>query len=113
PAYDLALVMHEVAEQLILLRRELHRLATLGDLARARVEADVAGIELARRIARRAADQRAQAGDQLFGLEGLGEIIVGPRVEAGHLVRPAVARGKHQDGHLTPFLPPAVEDGQA
>src|SRR3546814_2009118 len=47
----------------------------------ARVEADVARDQLARRIARGAADQRAQPRDQFLGLEGLGEIVVGPRVE--------------------------------
>src|SRR3546814_12993713 len=65
----------------------------------ARVEADVARDQLARRIARGAADQRAQPRDQFLGLEGLGEIVVGPRVEPGDLVRPAVARG--QDEHRT------------
>ena len=43
PADHLALVVHEVGQELVFLRGELHRLAGLGDLARARVEADVAG----------------------------------------------------------------------
>ena len=59
-----------------------------------------------------AADERAQAGDQLFGLEGLGEIIVGARIEARDLVRPAVARGEHEDGHVLAFLAPLVEHGE-
>ena len=70
-------------------------------------------IELGRGVARRAADQRAQASDQFLGLERLGEIIVGAGIEAGDLVRPAVARGQHQHRHLAPFLAPAVEHGQA
>src|SRR4051812_22098136 len=55
PADDLALVVHEVGEELILLRGELHRLAVLGHFAGARVETDVAGPELGRGVARRAA----------------------------------------------------------
>ena len=42
PADHLALVVHQVGQELIFLRGELHRLAGLGDLARAGVEADVA-----------------------------------------------------------------------
>src|SRR6185503_1917710 len=60
PADHLALVVHEVGQQFIFLGRELDRLAVLGDLARARVEADIAGLELRRRVARGAADQGAQ-----------------------------------------------------
>ena len=45
-ADNLALVMHQVAEQLIFLRGELDRLAGLGDLPRAAVEPDIAGDKL-------------------------------------------------------------------
>src|SRR5690348_16779724 len=51
PADDLALVVHEVAQQLIFLRGEFDRLARLGDLARAGIEPDVARNELGRGIA--------------------------------------------------------------
>ena len=111
-ADHLALVVHQIGQELIFLRGQLHRLAGLGHLARARVEADVAGDQLGAGIARRAADQRAQAGDQLLGLERLGEIIVGAGIEPRDLVRPAVARGQHQHRHLAAFLAPAVEHGE-
>src|SRR3546814_11207776 len=52
--YDLALVMEQIGQQFILLRRQLHRLAGEGDAARARVEADVARDQFARRTAGRA-----------------------------------------------------------
>src|SRR4051812_16837147 len=39
-AHHLALVVHEVGEELVFLRGELHRLASLGHLAGARVEAN-------------------------------------------------------------------------
>src|SRR5437879_3980703 len=44
-----------------------------------------------------AADQGSQAGEKLFELERLGEIIVGPEVEALDLVVERPARGKNQN----------------
>jgi hypothetical protein len=52
-------------------------------------------------------------------VEGLGDIVVGTRVEARHLVRPAVARGEDENRHLASGAPPllqhahAVDDGKA
>src|SRR5689334_19835619 len=54
--HDLALVVHQIGQELIFLGGELHRLAVQGDLARSRVEPDVAGGELRTGIARGAAD---------------------------------------------------------
>src|SRR3546814_517619 len=87
-AHHLALVVQQIAQQLVFLRGQLHRLAGARNLARARVEPHVAGGQFGRGIARSAADQRAQAGDQVLGLERLGEIIVGPGIEPRYLVRP-------------------------
>src|SRR5690606_33129693 len=92
-ADHLALVVHEVAQQLVFLRRQLDRLALERDAARTRVEPHVAGGQFAGGIARGAADQRAQTGDQFFRLERLDEIVVRPGVEPGDLVGPAIARG--------------------
>jgi hypothetical protein len=113
PADNLALVMEQIGEELIFLRGQLDRVASQRDLARPGVEPHVSGNQFGRRIAARPADQRAQAGDQLFGLERLGEIIVGTRIEPGHLVRPAVARGQHQHREIALFLAPAIQHGQA
>src|ERR1043165_9535175 len=92
-AHDLALMVHQIRQQLVFLRRELHGLAVLGDLSRTRIEADVAGCDLGRGHARGTTDQRAQTRDQLFCLEGFGEIIVGPGIKPGDLVGPAVPGG--------------------
>src|SRR5687767_14562334 len=53
-ADHLALVMHQVAEQLVLLRGQLDRLAGPRDAARAGVEPHVAGYQLGRGMAARA-----------------------------------------------------------
>ena len=87
-ADHLALVMEQVGQQLVFLRGQLDRLAIERDPARTGIEPHLPGDQLARGVARSAADQRAQAGDQLFGLERLGEIIVGPGIEPGDLVGP-------------------------
>src|SRR6185369_13337739 len=52
-------------------------------------------------------------GNQFLGLEWLCEVIVGSRVEACDLVRPAVTRRQNEHGHLPPFLSPAIEDGES
>jgi hypothetical protein len=39
--------VHEIREKFIFLGGQFDRLTSLGDLARSRVEADVAGVELA------------------------------------------------------------------
>src|SRR3954463_7440437 len=92
-ADHLALVVHQIRKQFIFLRGQLDRLAVESDLARAGIETDVAGGQFGRGVARGAADEGAQAGDQLLGLERLGEIIVGAGGGAGGPVPPAVARG--------------------
>ena len=63
--------------------------------------------------------QGAQPGQQLFGMEGLGQIVVGAGVKAGHLLAPGAAGGedKHRRG-LAVAPPPlqhrdAVDLGQA
>jgi hypothetical protein len=42
--------------------------------------------------------QGAQAGQQLFEVEGLGEVIVGAGIEPGHAVVHRGAGGEHEDG---------------
>ena len=51
-------------------------------------------------------------GNQFLGLERLGQVIVGPGVEPGHLVGPAVARGQHQHRELALLLAPHAQHGQ-
>ena len=70
------------------------------------------GVSAARRVGRRvepqraghdrrlksagAAQQRVQTGDELGELEGLGEVVVAPRAEAGQAIRQGVARREEQ-----------------
>ena len=44
--------------------------------------------------------QRADARDELANPERLGQIVVGPALEAVHLVRFLAPRGQHQDRHV-------------
>ena len=111
-ADHLALVVEQVGQELVFLRRQLDRLAVQRDAARSGVQPHIARSQFARGIARSPTDQRAQASDQFLGLERLGEIIVRACVQPRHLVRPAVARGEHEDGELAPFLAPHTEHGQ-
>ena len=60
-----------------------------------------------------AAQQRAKAGQHLLHVEGLGDIVVGARVDALHLVAPAVARGQDQHRHRPSGLAPGLEDRDA
>ena len=59
-----------------------------------------------------------EPGQELDPAEGLGQVVVGPGVEAPDLVALGGERGQHQDGHVA-HVPdplehlPAVEVGQA
>jgi len=59
------------------------------------------------------ADQGAQARQHLLHVEGLGDIIVGPRIEPHHLVGPSITRRKDEHRHHPAGAPPAVEHGDA
>ena len=45
-----------------------------------------------------AAREGAEAGQQFLEVEGLGEVIVGAAIEAGHAVVHGAAGGQHEDG---------------
>src|SRR3954453_4325335 len=98
--HDDALVAHEVFEQLELALGEID-LATLApDLVRVRVELQVADDEPRTSARRPAAQQRAQAREQLLALERLDEVVVGAGVEALDARLDRVARGEHEDRHI-------------
>ena len=72
----------------------------------------------ARAAGRAAAQQRAQAGEQLLALERLDEVVVGADVQALDAAVERVARGEHEDRHVAvgaqaPGDLDAVELGQA
>ena len=52
-----------------------------------------------------AAGEGADACQQLLGGEGLGQVVVGPGVQAVHAVGYAVQGGDHQDGGGEPLFP--------
>ena len=78
---------------------ELDRLALHGDLPRADVDLHVAHRQLlAHRLRARAAQHRAQPGQQLARAEGLGHVVVGAELEADHAVGLVALGGEHEDG---------------
>ena len=69
-------------------------------LVRVGVELQVADDERRAAARRPAAQQRAQAGEQLLALERLDEVVVGAGVEALDARLDGVARGQHEDRHV-------------
>ena len=87
------------------------------DLVGVGVEREVAHDDRGAAARRAAAQQRAQAGQQLLALEGLDEVVVGAGVEALDARLERVARGEHEDRHVVGRAQPArhlhaVELGQ-
>src|SRR3954468_6821970 len=97
---DDALVAHEVLEQLELALGQLDRPPGARDLVRVRVQRQVGDDERRAAPRRPAAQQRAQAGEQLLALERLDEVVVGAGVEALDARLDGVARGEHEDRHV-------------
>ena len=60
-----------------------------------------------------AAQQGADAGEQLLHVEGLRDVVVGAGIEALDLVAPAVAGGQDDDRHLASLAAPGVQDRDA
>ena len=88
-------------------------------LVRVGVQLQVADDERGAAARRPAAQQRAQAREQLLALERLDEVVVGAGIEALDARVDRVARGQHQDRHVAAVLAQqprdvdAVELGQA
>ncbi len=79
-------------------RRQLEAAAGAARVHRAEIERQVGEPEhLARLLGERAAQDRAQAGEQLLELERLRQVVVGAGVEPLDPVADGVARGQHQD----------------
>ena len=64
-------------------------------------------------MAGRAANQRAQPGQQLFHIERFCQVVVGTRIHAGHLLIPAVAGGEYQHRKFVASPPPFFEHAEA
>src|SRR3954470_13546866 len=115
---DEALVAHQVLEQLELALGELDLPVGAAHLVRIGVEGQVAHPQRRHAAGRPAAQQRAQAGEQLLALERLDEVVVRADVQALHTRIERVARGQHEDRRVVVVFaqPPgdvdAVEAGQ-
>ena len=103
---DAARMVHEIGQQPVLVRGELHRVAVHRHAAGAGVELHRPAGDLARGMAGGAAQQGAHAGEQLLHVEGLRYVIVGAGIEALDLVAPAVAGGQDDDRRLAALAAP-------
>src|SRR5699024_11237612 len=60
-----------------------------------------------------AAEDGADAGDDLFEAEGLGHIVIAADGQTGDLVRGVITRGEEDDGSVHADLAQAASDGEA
>lgn len=74
---------------------------------RRRVQGHVADLELRTLDRILPAKQRTHTGQELGERKRLGQIVVGPTVEAGYPVLQRATGGEHQDGHRV-LVPPQV-----
>jgi NAD(P)H-hydrate repair Nnr-like enzyme with NAD(P)H-hydrate epimerase domain len=105
--------VHQVGEQAELMARQRHGLAVHAHAATARVERQPTVLQQWRRQALRAPDQRAHAGQQFLHVERLGQVVVGPGIDAGDLFVPAVARGEDEHRHRAACLAPLPQHREA
>ena len=106
-----AFALHQDQQQLELLGPQLHRLPGDEHLAPGRVDVHVRHVQHGVRIGRRldAAQDGLDPGHQLAGVEGLGEVVVRPQLQAHDLVHVVGAGGEHDDGHRAVLAQPAAD----
>ena len=109
PAQHLTGMAHEVLEEHELAAGEVHGLLAAPHPARAEVDPQVSGLDPGGTRLLRAPAEGADAGEQLFEVERLGQVVVGPAVEGVDLVTHLVAGSQHQDRHLRPPEPDPLE----
>src|SRR5437762_4994838 len=88
---------HEVLEDAVLERGELHWRAADLHALRARIQRYASARELRARPAARAPQQRLQSREHLLEVKGLGDVVVRARLQPLDLVLPVVARREYQD----------------
>src|SRR5581483_7994751 len=110
---ELPLVADEEAEQPELVRRQLHRLAA--EPHRLLLEVDAQLPDVVHGLGRRldAAHRGTQARKQLLDAEGLRHVVVGARVERGHLLALVADDRKNDDGDAAPRAQLAADVGAA
>ena len=96
-------------EQCVFLAAQLDGLSCHEHPRGALVDAQLPGLDarvLSRRlpVELRAAQVGPHSREQLSRGKGLGDVVVGAGVQPAHLVRVAVERGEHDDGHLVACL---------
>ena len=108
-----ALVHHQIVQQPVLQRGQPQRLAVDRGARGARIEPEGAADQGGGRMPGGPPQQGPEARQQLFGVEGLGQVVVGAGVEAGDLLAPGAAGGEdqHRSGHA--LLAPALEHRDA
>src|SRR6266481_5119227 len=91
----------KMLQQLKLLTRKLHRLATTQDLVAAQVHVDIAeGIAvLLFRECLCPPQYGLHASEQFSDREGFCDVVIGPEFETHNLIHFLAARGKHDDGN--------------
>jgi len=99
-AHDGADVREEILEDRVLALRQLQRLAVDQRALASEVHHQRSVLDHARADRTPAPRERRDARDELFGCEGLREVIVGADREAEHAIGHRVARGEHQHGLL-------------
>ncbi|PAV69736.1 hypothetical protein WR25_06800 [Diploscapter pachys] len=96
-----ALAQAEQLEHRIFLAGQMHARAIDLDRLGVEIDGELAGADDRLRMALRTTDDRVDAGDQFFAMEGLGDVIVGAEAEAAHLAVHLVdaAQDQNRRGH--------------
>ena len=95
-------MVHQIGQHAVFMAGQRQRPAIDGDTAVTGVQRQRAAHQFGAGMATGTADQRAQAGQQFFHVEGFGQVIVGTGIDAGHFFVPGVARSQDQHRHRAP-----------
>ena len=108
-----ALMVDQIGEYAVFMGGQLDRSAIDCRARGPCVDPKAAGFQRSRRMPSRPAQQGAQASQQFFRIERLGQVIVRTGIEARHLFTPAVARRQDHHGEILAVIAPALEDRHA
>lgn len=108
-----ALAQAQQFQHLIFLAGQMHGLASGLDRLGIHIDGNLAGADHGLRMALGPADDRMDAGDQLFAVERLRHVIVRTGAEALDLVVGVIGTGQDQDRRFDPREPQLAQDLQA
>jgi hypothetical protein len=100
----------QVLENVELFHRELNRLPGPGNLAGHEIHFEIFMLELEHLIRPAAAEERADAREQLRDRERLHQVVVGSTVEPAHAVVDRILGREDQDGRLKTALADGRQD---